>query len=319
MLPFKLTPACKDYLWGGTRLKTEFGKETSLAVVAESWELSAHPAGPSIIATGPLAGTDFAAFVSAHPAECGTAYKEQQGFPVLIKFIDAQKSLSIQVHPSDEYARRVEGEAGKTEMWIILDCAPGAFLYFGFEQPIAKEEMRARIENNTLTEVLHKQYVKKGDVVFIPAGTIHAIGEGIVLAEIQQSSNSTYRVYDFGRLGPDGKPRELHVEKALDVTILAPANPGAPGAGPLPGQPGAALRRLAACPYFTVDGLALAGEYTRTLTGESFASVLCTGGSATLASGGQTLPVQKGDSVFVPATAGSFALQGEGDFVITGL
>lgn len=316
MEPFLLTPAFKDYLWGGTNLKTQYNKKTNLPIVAESWEISAHKDGPSTIATGPLAGMAFNTFVQQYPQALGSGYNPQHGFPVLVKLIDAQQSLSVQVHPNDEYARRVEGDAGKTEMWVVLHSNPGAFLYLGFKAPTTQREMEERIQNNTLTDILHKHPVHAGDVIFIPAGTIHAIGEGIVLAEIQQSSNATYRVYDFGRLGPDGAPRPLHVQKALDVTALTPANPVPPGAESLEKTESYTLNRLAKCSFFTVDALELAGLYTGKATQDSFLGLLCTRGSAALACGKTVLNLSKGESAFVPAGIGAFTLSGNGNLLL---
>lgn len=310
MQPFKLEPAFKDYLWGGSKLKTVYGKKTDCDPLAESWELSAHPDGPSVISTGPLAGMLFTRFVKEYPQEWSRSAKAETPFPLMVKLIDAQKSLSIQVHPNDDYAWRVEGEPGKTEMWVILDAEPDSFLYYGFTHEISREEFARRIEENTLTDVLNKQPVKPGEVYFIPAGTIHAIGAGIVLAEVQQSSNSTYRVYDFGRRGADGKLRPLHVEKALDVTQRKPANGGAT---PCAGQPaGTAQNRklLASCPYFTVEQLLLDGTETGQGAGE-FLAILCTDGSAALACDGEKLALAKGECLFVPASAPAFKLEGK--------
>ena len=317
MQPFRLTPACKDYLWGGTRLKTAYGKRTALPVLAQSWELSAHPAGDAVIACGEFAGTPFSRFAAEHPEALGGNCAGAKEFPILIKLIDAAQFLSIQVHPDDDYARRVEGGRGKTEMWYVVNCEPDAFLYFGFEREISAEEMRRRIANHTITEALHKAPVHKGDVFFIGAGTIHAIGAGILLAEIQQNSNTTYRVYDFGRVGADGKPRELHVDKALDVTLRAPAPAGAPGAEMLAETADFRLGRLAKCDYFTVDALALSGNYRREMTGDSFVSVLCTEGGAALSCGGEEFPLRAGESLFVPADAPGFALAGNGELLLT--
>ncbi|MDL2294660.1 class I mannose-6-phosphate isomerase, partial [Ruminococcaceae bacterium OttesenSCG-928-D13] len=238
-------------------------------------------------------------------------------FPILIKFIDAAGPLSIQVHPDDAYAWRVESEAGKTEMWVILEAQPDAFLYFGFERPVDKAEFARRIADGTLTEVLHQLPVKKGDVVFVAAGTLHAIGARILLAEVQQNSNATYRVFDFGRLGPDGKPRPLHLDKALDVTTLTPANPRSPGANAALAVPGGKLERLAICSVFTVDRLLLDGEYTATMDGSSFVSLLCCDGAAVLESGGAALELRKGESVFIPAELPGFTLRGAGTCLIT--
>ncbi|MDL2323555.1 class I mannose-6-phosphate isomerase [Ruminococcaceae bacterium OttesenSCG-928-A16] len=308
MQPFKLSPAFKDYLWGGSKLKTEYGKQTERSPLAESWELSAHADGPSIIASGPLQGMPFTQFVQTHPKEWSQTAAAGAAFPLMVKLIDAQKSLSIQVHPGDDYAQRVEGEPGKTEMWVILQAEPDAFLYYGFTHKITREEFAQHIQSNTLTQVLHKQPVKAGEVYFIPAGTIHAIGAGIVLAEIQQSSNSTYRVYDFGRLGADGKPRPLHLQKALDVTLRTPASNQAPGAGHPAGMAKFA-RRLASCPYFTVDEICLNGEMEDRINGE-FLAFLCIEGTASLHCDTHTLQIAKGECVFVPASAPSFTVEG---------
>lgn len=317
MLPFKLIPAYKDYIWGGTRLKTQYGKQTDLAIVAESWELSAHKDGDCIIADGALKGMPFSQFVQIHPELLGARFAGQTEFPILIKFIDAKQALSVQVHPDDAYAQRVECEPGKTEMWIILEAEPDAFLYFGFERETTAEEVRRRIEDDTITEIMHKLPVQNGDVVFIPAGTLHAIGAGILLAEIQENSNSTYRIYDFGRLGADGKPRPLHIEKALDVMNFGPATQTAPGAERACVENGYTLQKLADCQYFSAERLRLHGTYTKSLNGTSFMSVLCAEGRATLVCGGAVLSVNKGDSVFVPCDNASIEFSGDGLFLLT--
>jgi len=194
--PIKLLPAFQDYLWGGTRLKTEYNKKTDLEKVAESWELSNHKAGESIVASGEEAGLTFGEYIKKYDV-IGKRAKEFDFFPILIKFIDAKDSLSVQVHPDDEYSLKNNGEYGKTEMWYVMDCDEGATLYYGFNRTITKEEFRKRIKNNTLLEVLNEVPVKKGDVFFIKSGTVHAIGKGILICEIQQNSNTTYRVYDM--------------------------------------------------------------------------------------------------------------------------
>lgn len=309
MNPFKLSPAYKDYLWGGNSLKTEYGKETDCTPLAESWELSAHPDGANVILTGELKGMTFAQFAKQFPKEWSKEADETTEFPILVKLIDAKKSLSIQVHPNDEYAYRVEGEQGKNEMWIILQAQPGAYLYYGFEKQVDREEFAKRIEDNTLTEILHKQPVKSGEVYYIPAGTIHAIGEGIVLAEVQQSSNSTYRVYDFGRLGADGKPRPLHVQKALDVTQLKPAIEGAPGAKPAQRM---MPEVLANCEYFVVKRVHMTQTYQVKPQGE-FIAFLCVEGKVTVNFAEEALIMKKGETIFVPASSPEVTLSGEAE------
>lgn len=190
----RLKPACKNNLWGGNKLREFYHKESADDIIAETWELSAHKNGPSTVANGPDAGMSFPDFIEKHGKRIlGTEAASYADFPILIKLIDACDKLSIQVHPNNEQARAMEGQYGKTEMWIILEAEPDAFLYYGFKQEITKEEFRRRIEDGTLTEVLNQVFVHPGEVYFIPAGTLHAIGKGIVLAEIQQSSDVTDR------------------------------------------------------------------------------------------------------------------------------
>ena len=293
----KLLPACKDYLWGGTRLINDYGKRYDGARLAETWELSCHPDGPSVLADGSDAGETLAAYLAAHPAALGERGRKFAEFPVLIKLIDAARDLSIQVHPDDAYARAHEGQNGKTEMWYVLSATPDAFLYCGFARDISRDELARRIADNTLPEVLRRVSVKAGDAVFIPAGTIHAICHGIVVAEVQQSSNVTYRVCDYGRLGADGRPRALHIAQALDVTRRT--------AGvPVPDFGG----HLARCEYFTVDLLAAPQE---TVCGAaSFLSLLILNGEGEICCGGETAAVKKGDSLFLPAGSGEVRLTG---------
>lgn len=309
MYPLKLKPAFKDYLWGGTRLKTDYHMQSDLDKVAEAWVFSCHKDGPSVVENGEFAGLTLEEAVEKMGRDClGSKGKEFAFFPILIKLIDAKDDLSIQVHPSDEYALKVEGEYGKTEMWYVVDCDPGSYLYYGFAHEISKEEFARRIADNTLPEVLNKVEVKKGDCFFIESGTIHAIGRGLLIAEIQQNSNTTYRVSDYGRLGADGKPRALHVDKAKDVTTLQP--PKTPG-GAVPVVNGKA--RLAACKYFTVDKLTVSGETSVTADDTSFVSLLCLNGSVSV--GGVELAA--GDCVFLPAGFGEAALKGAAEIIVS--
>ena len=205
LYPLKLNAAFKDYLWGGTRLRDEFNKQTDIDPVAESWELSCHHDGQSIISNGEFSGKTLAQYIETVGKQViGTKAPKDKDFPILIKFIDAKQSLSVQVHPDDKYALLHEGESGKTEMWYVMDATPDATLIYGFTHEISHQEFERRIKDNTLLEVCNQVPIKKGDVFFIEAGTLHAIGAGALIAEIQQSSNSTYRVYDYGRVGKDG-------------------------------------------------------------------------------------------------------------------
>jgi len=313
----KLAPAFKDYLWGGVKLREVYGKKCDYEKVAESWELSTHPAGQSRIVGGEFDGMALGDYVKrmGTPA-VGTNCGKFEDFPVLIKFIDAKDPLSIQVHPSDEYALEVEKEYGKTEMWYVMDCEPGASLYFGVNREVSREEFARRIEDNTLLEVLQKVDVHPGDVFFIESGTIHAIGGGSLICEIQQNSNCTYRVYDYGRVGADGKPRELHVEKALAVSKLAPSDTS-DKQGAEESIPGGSVKKLAACKYFTVRRYKVEGQVRLELDGSTFASVVVTEGSGSLAGAENTVDFGPADSLFVPADAGEVTIKGPCTAVVT--
>lgn len=314
LYPLKLKAPLKDYLWGGTRLKTEYAKRTGLEKVAESWELSCHKDGTSVIANGAYTGLPLTDYIVRNgKSVLGTNAQAFEQFPMLIKLIDAEQNLSVQVHPKDDYALCVEGEYGKTEMWYIADCEEGASLIYGFQSQISKEEFKSRIQDNTLLEVCNQVPVHKGDVFFIEAGTLHAIGAGILIAEIQQNSNTTYRVYDYGRVGADGKPRELHVDKALDVTRRSRPErlPGAQGIRKMHG--GYASTLLASCDYFTVNLLEISEHAELTAGGDSFHSLLVLDGELSLEAEHQDmLMLQKGDSILVPAGMGAYVLRGCG-------
>lgn len=298
MPAYQLIPACKDYIWGGQRLKTDFGIQSGLNPLSEAWVLSCHPDGPSVLADGPDRGMTLRAWLDKAGKEAlGTACEAFEDFPMLIKLIDAKKDLSIQVHPSDAYALEHEGQYGKTEMWVVLDAEPGASLYYGFDREVSLEEFSSRVSDGTLTEVLRKVPVKPGDVFFIPSGTLHAIGAGLVIAEIQQNSNVTYRVFDYGRLGADGKPRPLHVEKALAVTDRRPAPALDFG------------DHLGDCRYFTTDGHQ--GDFRGDCDGTSFHALLFTDGQGSLTCGGETREVKKGQCWFLPAGSGEYQVSGD--------
>ena len=305
MAILKLKPACKDYIWGGRRLIEEYNKPYEGERLAETWEMSCHPDGPSVIVNGEHAGKTLAEFVESQgKGVLGSNCQIFQDFPIMIKFIDAKDNLSIQVHPNNIYALEHEHQYGKTEVWYVLDAGENAFLYYGFKHEISKEEFAERIANNTLLEVLNAVPVHKGDVFYIPAGTIHAICRDIVIAEIQQSSNVTYRVYDYGRVGVDGKPRQLHVEQAVRVTKLAPPKNDYNFGG-----------HLVRSPYFTVDQVD--GGYAGDCDDESFTSVLVVDGAGIVCCGGEKLEVTKGDSLFLPADSGKFTLEGSVKALVT--
>ena len=293
----KLAPACKDYLWGGTGLISGYHKRFDGARLAETWELSCHADGLSVIDGGSFAGMTLRDYLAAHPEAAGENGGCADDFPVLIKLIDAAQDLSIQVHPDDAYARAHGGQRGKTEMWYVLEAAPGAHLYCGFSREISKDELRQRIADGTLPEVLRSVPAKRGDVVYVPAGTIHALCGGVIVAEVQQSSNITYRVCDNGRVGTDGKPRTLHIPQALDVTRLSPGVPQPDFGG-----------HLARCESFTVDLLSAPSSVS--CGAESFISLLALDGAGAVSCGGECVEVRKGGSLFLPARSGEVRLTG---------
>lgn len=312
MAIFKLEPAFKDYLWGGTRLRDEYGKKCDYDKVAESWELSCHKDGASVVANGDDKGLTLAQYIEKHGKNVlGKNCEKFENFPILIKLIDAKDNLSVQVHPDNEYAQRVEGEYGKTEMWYIVDCDEGAELLYGFKKEISKDEFAERIANNTLLEVTNSVPVKKGDVFFIQSGTLHAIGKGILIAEIQQNSNTTYRIYDYGRVGKDGKPRELHVEKAKDVTVLGPAKQYPET--PVVEEKGAKTKLLSKCEYFTTYRVDVDEKTTLNADENSFNSILVLEGEPVV--GG--VKAKKGDSIFISAGEGEYAVEGKCQFILT--
>ena len=318
-------------VWGGEKIAPFKGVETTQDHIGESWELSAYPTKESVVANGPLAGRNIADLVREYKgALIGEKVYANTGdeFPLLIKFIDAKSDLSIQVHPDDAMAEKHHpGQKGKTEMWYVVDADPGAHLYSGLKVEITPEEYEARIANDTITEVLADFQVKPGDVFFLPAGRIHAICGGCFIAEIQQTSDLTYRIYDYGRLGLDGKPRQLHTElakEAIDYKVY-------------PDYKTAYEPRkdeeveVVSCQYFTTSVLNLDKPFTKDLSGlDSFLVVMCTSGSGTVSLASEaptpegkvsgkltlpgtspsgctdpahTVPIRQGETVLIPACA----------------
>ena len=315
MAVIRLEPAFKDYIWGGTRLRDDFGKKCSFDKVAESWELSCHKDGPSVVAEGRDKGLTLRQYIDKYGrGVLGTNCERFGDFPVLIKLIDAKDNLSVQVHPDNEYALRVEGEYGKTEMWYVVDCDEGAELLYGFKHEISKDEFARRIADNTLLEVTNSVPVHKGDVFFIEAGTLHAIGKGILIAEIQQNSNTTYRIYDYGRVGKDGKPRELHVEKAKDVTRLAPARQYPET--PVEKHEGYTSKLMAECEYFSAYILDISTGAELEADSSSFNSLLFLEGEGTV-TGDDIVRFRKGDSIFITAGTGKYTVNGKCKAVLT--
>lgn len=310
MYPIKLNPIFKEIVWGGERLKNGYGYESDLNNIAEAWVLSARNDGDNTVKNGEYANKSFTELIKNNPQFLGEKGAKYNEFPLLIKFIDAKSDLSIQVHPDDDYARIHENSLGKTEAWYVLDCSDDAELIYGFNKEITKEEFEKSIKDNSFLNHVNKVKVKKGDIFFIEAGTLHAIGGGILLAEVQQNCNTTYRVYDYGRL-VDGKPRELHIEKALDVTNTLPPVRSAEAEGKEEVIGDAKVQKLCSCEFFTMTSLKLNGKYEYNCDNSSFLSVLILDGSGSITTGNTAVSVKKGDSIFIPANSGNVVLSGE--------
>lgn len=315
LYPVKLLPFVSETIWGGRKLIEEYGVETEKKNAAEGWMLSCHEAGASVAQNGEFAGVSFAEVVKNNPELCGKNAEKFDDFPILIKFIDAMDNLSVQVHPTKEYCEKTGRGQSKTECWYIIDCDEDAYLILGFNDKITPEQFKEAIENNTLTDYVSKVPVKKGDFFFIESGTLHAICKGILLAEVQESSNTTYRIYDYNRVGADGKPRELHVEDGVAVTKLEKySQPNFCKGKELDAKE---RRLLADCPLFKVWKLDTSGEFSGDADESSFVSLLIMAGEGSLECCGETLALKKGDSIFIPANAGEYKLCGKLEIIET--
>ena len=318
--PFILQPSGKDYLWGGQRLNTEFEKQIDLDPLAETWECSTHPDGPSIVKTGGFKGQTLSKVISDNPQFLGARHSEDKALPILIKFIDAKSDLSVQVHPDDEYASVYEGgQLGKTEMWYVLDAAKDARLVYGLKKDCTKEQIRESIEKGKLSNLLQSVKVNKDDLFFIEAGTIHAIGAGCLIAEIQENSNLTYRLYDYDRVGKDGKKRELHIDKSLKVANLKSSSEPKQPLRVLKYRPGVAKELLSRCKYFEVYRMLVNTERRQSVTyasdNLSFRVLLCIKGCGVLKFEDQSLEFFKGDCIFVPADSVEIKIHGHAHFL----
>lgn len=305
--PMKTNPTFKQYIWGGSALADRFGKPIADNFAAESWEISCHPDGPCTIANGAYAGLKLQEALDKYPAELlGNARYET--FPLLVKLLDANQDLSVQVHPDDAYAHVHEnGSLGKTEMWYVIDAKPDAKLVYGLKPGTTRDAFRAAIENGTLEQVLNYVPVKKGDSFFIPAGTLHAICGGLLIAEIQQSSNTTYRVYDYNRRDKDGNLRPLHVEKAVDVTSMEQVRDS--GSQPPVTIDGNTVTVLVSCPLFETVKYDISASAAMDGRG-AFELLVFTEGSGAIAYDGGEEPFKAGDSFFIPATLGGYTIHG---------
>ncbi len=310
MKPVKLKPAYKDYIWGGEKLRSIYGKETDLSPLAESWELSCHPDGLSIISGGDYDGKTLDSYIKENKGCLGTLCKADE-LPILIKLIDAQDNLSVQVHPNDEKAKEWENQNGKTEMWYVVQADKGAKMTCGMRQDTTKEELKKAIKNNTVEELLNTVPSKKGDVFFVEAGTVHAIGRGNVIAEIQQNSNVTYRLYDYGRIGKDGKPRELHIEKGVKASNCKKSEPRKI---PIYSD---GTRLLGSCEYFAVKEIKFSGTKTFVADEKSYHALIVVDGDAEIVTESYAKKIKAGETVFIPANMGKYTLSGKATILLT--
>ena len=319
--PLLLRPVSKEIIWGGDRLRREYGKTAPFEKIAESWELTVREKEMCVIAGGEWAGMTLGDYIaSSRRSILGQNGAKYDRFPLLIKFIDAADRLSIQVHPDDEYGLSHEGELGKTEMWYILGAEEGAQLVYGLKDGVTTEDFRRAVEENRTEECLNFVDVHPGEVYFIPSGQVHAIGAGILIAEIQQNSNITYRVYDYNRPGADGKPRELHTAKALDVVKLRTPEEIDRLRFSVPVKIGTNGVTLASCEYFTTVKYTTAPGRTAlyTSTDSSFASLLVLNAENAQIECGRFLEtIHKGESWFIPAGSGEIKISGQAEVIVT--
>lgn len=312
----KLLPTGKDYLWGGTRLREEYGKKISLDPLAETWECSVHPDGLSVVANGRYAGKTLAKVLQKHPEYLGSKVGNSKELPILVKFIDAKKDLSVQVHPDDEYARAHEHQNGKTEMWYVIDADDDASLIYGFAHPVTAELLRDAVAEGTLDKHLQKVKVHKGDLYYVPAGTVHGIGAGTLVAEIQESSNVTYRVYDYDRVDRNGNKRELHFDKAVEVMNMGVAPDVGQKSRMVRYYPGCSREMLCRCKYFETERIQVMKGFSFSVMETSFQVLLCLSGNGGIEVE-KRRPVRftKGDCLFIPAGIGRCYVIGEAELL----
>ncbi|KIX19759.1 mannose-6-phosphate isomerase [Flavobacterium sp. 316] len=309
LYPLTFNPILKERIWGGTKLQTYLNKLINSDITGESWEISTVPNDVSVVNSGFLEGKNINDIIALYPEDfLGKSVLDRFGnqFPLLFKFIDAQQDLSIQLHPNDELAKKRHNSFGKTEMWYVMQADDNARLVVGFKENSNKEEYLAHLENKTLVSILNEMPVKKGDVFFLETGTIHAIGAGIVIAEIQQTSDITYRIYDWDRVDANGNERELHTELALDAinynTTQAKVNYELNNNQ---------LNNVVDCDYFKTNILSLKGEVTWNKKRDAFTVLMCTEGHFTLSYEEENYNFKNGDTVLLPASIQGVDMSGE--------
>ncbi len=315
LYPLRFRPVYRHYIWGGRNLERVLGRPLPPGRIAESWEISAHPHGQTPVANGPLAGTPLGDLVARFGVELvgqrSRRALELGRFPLLVKLLDANRWLSVQVHPDDEYALAHEQDLGKTEMWVVLHAEPGAELILGLRRGVDPARFQQALAEGQIESCLHRLQVHQGDVIFVPAGTVHALGPGLIVAEIQQASDTTYRLYDWGRVGDDGKPRPLHLRKALEVIDWGQVEPGPVSPQPLESGTGHRAELLVRCPHFQTErwwmdpGHGLPGE-TDDATFQIWGLL---SGRAQIHWAGEPVPLEPTSWTLIPASLGKFTLE----------
>jgi len=316
LYPLKFNPILKDKIWGGTKLKSLFGKPAVSEKLGESWELSGYEGDESVVTNGFLAENNLPELTEIYMGELvGNQIYEEYGltFPLLFKLIDANENLSIQVHPGDEVAAERHNSYGKTEMWYVVDADPGSELIIGFSDDCSRDEYLDALDEGRVESLLQKVPVSKGDVFFIPAGLIHAIGKGVVVAEIQQSSDITYRIYDYKRTDDQGNERELHTEQALDVIDFSASRQPKIVYKPVLND----ITPLVTCDYFTTNMIRFNQIVTRNYgTLDTFVVYMCLEGNLVIEYDNQKTLVAKGDTVLIPACVVELHLIPDGEITL---
>jgi len=301
--PLRFHPVYQPYIWGGDKLRTHLGRtDTPEGIVAESWEISSRDDGMGVVAEGPLADQPFQCLIDRYPREILGSHVKSDHFPLLIKVLDAAKTLSVQVHPNDRTAAKFGGEA-KTETWYILEADPGACVYCGIESGVTPDAFRKAIQDDTVEPLLKKIPVQAGDAIFVPGGRVHAIASGCLLLEVQQNSNTTYRIYDWGRVGADGKARQLHIDQAMQVSIFEEEESAKTPSKPMDPLAGMPRERIMVSPYFLLERLQLETTATLPASPECFQVLFALDGELEVTAGGEAVRIPLGSSVLLPAAA----------------
>lgn len=315
LYPLIFEPVLKEKIWGGDALYRKYGIELPSSNIGESWNIASHENGMSVVADGHLKGKTLEELIELYDEEfLGTALSPEHSskFPLLIKLLDATDILSVQVHPDDDYAAVYEdGELGKTEMWYIIDAKPGASLVYGIEPGTTKEEFKRSIEEGNLEKYLKKLKVEPGDVLYMPAGMVHAIGAGILICEIQQNSDTTYRVYDWNRVGQDGRPRALHIDKALDVIDFEGEYDREKLEGLTVDENGARRTYYIATEYFAIEKLEIESQFSDSTDGSKFYTLSVMEGSGRIEYNGDSITFCGGQSILIPASLGKYRIVGD--------